>query len=68
MALPVYPLFQRQLDTILQLVVLLLSTMTAEEVVLIRMHLNKAVLALGNVVVNGAANNNGNVVSTLLLA
>ena len=56
MALAPVPLLQRQLDTTLQLVILLSSNMAADQIHLVRVHLTEASVVLGQILADRERN------------
>lgn len=56
MDLPLIPLLQRQLETTLQLLLLASSTMTTDEIMLVRMRLTEANFVMGGVVLRRNSN------------
>jgi hypothetical protein len=63
MSLPLIPLLQKQLETTLQLLISASPVMTADEIMLVRIRLNEAALATGNLVIDRSDNTtNGNMI------
>lgn len=56
MELPTIPLLQRQLDTTLQLVISLSSTMTTNEIMMVKMRLTEANIIMGRILVDRDTN------------
>jgi len=61
--LPPIPLIQRQLETTLQLLISLSSTMTTDDILMVRIRLTEADIIMGSILVE-RDNNAGNINST----
>lgn len=66
--LPPIPLIQRQLETTLQLLISLSSTMTTDDILMVRIRLTEADIIMGSILVERDNNaGNGNSTPTPLL-